>query len=243
MASPHEGENGHSKEESQKQRIITHMNSDHRDTLALFLEVYNRVPFAEAQTAQVEEIRLNGMTISRADYPNNAKSPRTNFLVPFEPALKDYSEARHRVVEMHKHCLQTLGRSDVTIQEYRRPRGFGAVMFIVCLATMVAFSRRSNFKPDSLLYSSLLHHVPSFATFCYKIQPLLISAMAVIHLTEALHMTFYRLRPHNVRFGSKVWILWVVNDFVEGVTALQRFDALVEEKQALKAQHKPNLKG
>ncbi|KUL81882.1 hypothetical protein ZTR_09506 [Talaromyces verruculosus] len=191
------------KEQILKQRIVSHMNSDHRDSLSMFLEVYNKVPYTEAQTAQIEEIRLTGMTISTADYPNRAKSSRTNFFVPFEPALTGYEDARHKVVEMHKYCLQRLGRSDITIQEYRRPRGFGAIMFTVCLATFVAFSRRSNFVPDSELYSRLLHYVPGFATFCYKIQPLVIG----------------------------------------GFTALQRFDALVEEKRALKAQHKPNLRG
>jgi hypothetical protein len=238
-----QNENVNSKEQIQQQRIVSHMNSDHRDSLSMFLEVYNKVPYSEAQTAQIEEIRLTGMTISTADYPNRAKSSRTNFFVPFEPALNGYEEARHKVVEMHKYCLKTLGRSDITIQEYRRPRGFGAFLFTICLATFIAFSRRSNFLPGSELYSRLLHFVPGFATFCYKIQPLVIGGMVVIHSTETLHLSIYRLRPHNVAIGSRVWLLWVLNDFIEGFTTLQRFDALVEEKRALKAQHKPNLKG
>lgn len=231
------------KEKIQRERVVSHMNSDHHDALSMFLEVYNKVPHAEAQTAQLEDIRLYGMTISTADYPNRAKSPRTNFFIPFEPALSGYEEVRQKVVEMHKYCLKSLGRSDITIQEYRRPRGFGAVMFTVCLATFIAFSRRSNFLPGSELYSRLLHHVPNFATFCYKVQPLVIGSMVVIHTIEALHLSIYRLRPHSVAIGSKVWSLWVLNDFIEGFTVLQRFDALVEEKRALKAQHKPNLKG
>ncbi|EED16757.1 integral membrane protein, putative [Talaromyces stipitatus ATCC 10500] len=228
------------KDQVQQQRIITHMNNDHRNTLSLFLEVYNKVPYSQAQTARIEEIRLIGMTISTADNPNSTKSSRTNFLVPFEPALNRYEDARHRVVEMHKHCLKTLGRSDITIQEYRRPRGLGAVLFTICLTVFIAFSRRSNFQPDSALYSNVLGHFPGFATFCYKIQPLLISVMAGIHLSEAAYLAVYRLRPHSVPFGSRVWFLWVVNDFIEGFTTLQRFDALIEEKRALKAQHKSN---
>lgn len=230
-------------EQVQKQRIVSHMNSDHRDSLSMFLEVYSKVPYTEAQTAQIEEIRLSGMTISTADYPNRPKSSRTNFFVPFEPALRGYEDVRNKVVEMHKYCLKTLGRSDITIQEYRRPRGFSAVMFTVCLVTFIAFSRRSNFVPGSELYSRLLHYVPDFAAFCYKIQPLVIGGMLVIHGIEALHMSIYRLRPHSVAIGSKVWLLWVLNDFIEGFTALQRFDALVEEKRALRAQQKPNLRG
>ncbi|OKL59486.1 hypothetical protein UA08_05383 [Talaromyces atroroseus] len=224
-----------SKEQLQQQRICAHMNSDHRDTLSLYLQVYCKVPSKEAQWPKMEKIRLDGMTISTANSPDSKS--RTNFVVPFEPALNGFGDARHRTVEMHKYCLKALGRSDLTIQEYRAPTGFAAVMFTTCLLTFIAFSRRAHFEPGSELYSRVFQYVPGFATFCYSIQPLLIRIMAVIHLGEALHLWFYRLRPHNIRFGSRLWLCWFVNDFIEGYTALQRFDALVAEKRAGKAQH------
>src|SRR5690348_3216076 len=102
------------KEQLQQQRICAHMNSDHRDTMSLYLQVYCKVPAKEAQWPKMEEIRLDGMTISTASSPDSKS--RTNFVVPFEPALNGYSDARQKTVEMQKYCLKALGRSDITIQ-------------------------------------------------------------------------------------------------------------------------------
>jgi Protein of unknown function (DUF2470) len=222
-----------SKEQLQQQRICTHMNNDHSDTLSLYLQVYCKVPSKEAQWPKMEEILLDGMRISTANSPDSKS--RTSFFIPFEPAMNSYADARNKTVEMHKHCLKALGRSDITIQEYRAPTGFGAVVFTTCLFTFIAFSRRAHFEPGSEFYSRLFQYVPGFAAFCYSIQPLLISLMVLIHVSEALHMWFYRLRPHNVRFGSRLWLCWFVNDLIEGYTTLQRFDALVAEKRGEKS--------
>lgn len=228
----HERRTEGSEEQAQQQRIITHMNKNHRDSLSLFLQVYCKVPYKQAQLAQMEEFGLSGMTLSTAFSPNNSKS-RTTFFIPFDTPLNGYNEARHKVVEMHKACLHHLDLSDITIREYRAPRGFGAVVFTTCLLTFITFSRRAHFQPGSEFYARVFQYLPaSFVTFCYTIQPLLISLMAAIHLAEAVHLAYYRLRRHNIRFGSGLWLAWFVNDFVEGVTTLRRFDALVAEKRA-----------
>jgi hypothetical protein len=226
-----------------QQQICAHMNADHRETLGFFLQVYCRVSAKEAKSAELEEIRLSGMTITTTTSTSPpATAQKTHYFVPFEPELSSISEVRQQVVKMHHHCLKTLERCDITITEYRPPTGFPAVIFTTCMLTFAAFSRRANFQEGSSLYSLVLRHVPSFAVFCYTIQPLLITLMVAIHLSEALYMWFYRLKPHNVAFGSRLWFCWFVNDFIEGYTAMQRFDALVAEERAKKAQHAPKKK-
>lgn len=231
-----------------QQQICAHMNADHRETLSFFLQVYCLVSPEEAQSAALEEIRLSGMTVTTTrtttedDNTDNSCPSKTHYFVPFEPELSSLHEVRQHVVRMHHHSLKALGRSDITITEYRPPTGFPAVVFTACLLTFTAFSRRANFQEGSSLYALVLRHVPGFAVFCYTIQPLLMTLMITIHLGEALYMWRYRLRPHNIAFGSRLWFSWFVNDFIEGFTVLKRFDALVEEKRAKKAQHAPKKK-
>ncbi|CRG90301.1 hypothetical protein PISL3812_07344 [Talaromyces islandicus] len=223
---------------ARQQQICAHMNADHRDTLGFFLQVYCLVCPIEAESAELEEIRLSGMTIttSSSNCPPST-SQKTHYFVPFEPQLSSLSQVRQQVVSMHHHSLKALGRSDITITEYRRPRGFAAVIFTACILTFTAFARRANFLEGSSLYTLVLRHVPGFAVFCYRIQPLLMTLMIGIHLSEAIYLWLYRLRPHNIAFGSRLWFCWFVNDFIEGYTALQRFDGLVAEERAKKAQH------
>ncbi|KAH8700472.1 integral membrane protein [Talaromyces proteolyticus] len=213
-----------------QEQICAHMNANHQDSLAFFLQVYNRVPRRESQSAKLEEVRLTGLTITTGHSTN-----KTHYFVPFEPALSSISEVREQVVGMHHHCLKALGRSDITIKEYRPPTGFPAVIFTTCLLTFIAFSRRANFEPGSQLYDLVLRHVPGFAVFCHTIQPLLIILMVAIHLAEAIYLSLYRLKPHNIPFGSRLWLCWFINNFIEGFTCLQRFDALVERERAKKA--------
>lgn len=208
-----------------RQRIVDHMNTDHQDLLPLFLEVYCLVPRSStaAQSAKLEDVSLSELVIS---------ANRTRYRIPFEPPLSSLDDVRQRVIDMRDHCLQTLGISDIVVREYRPPTGPYAVLFTVCLATFIAFSRRSNFLPGSTLYSvCALGHVPRFAAFCYTIQPVLLTTMTAIHLAEAVHLAVKRLRPHRVPLFSWLWWAWVIDDFIEGVGALTRFDALVREER------------
>lgn len=243
--SPHGTENAQSAEQYRlrQQQICAHMNADHRETLGFFLQVYCHVSPTEAKSAELEEIRLSGMTITTTTSncpPSTAQ--KTHYFVPFEPELSSISQVRQQVVSMHHHSLNALGRSDITITEYRPPTGFPAVVFTACILTFTAFARRANFEEGSSLYSLVLRHVPGFAVFCHTIQPLLMTLMIGIHLSEAMYLWFYRLKPHGIAFGSRLWFCWFVNDFIEGFTVLKRFDALVAEERAKKAQHAPKKK-
>lgn len=217
-----------------QRRIIEHMNRDHQDSLAMYLRVYCKVNPRRAATARLEEVQLAGLRISTVD--------KTHFFVPFNPPLSSFDQVRKRTVEMHHHCLAALNLSDIAVTEYRGPTGFPAMVFTACLVTFALFARRGNFVEGSLMHRVLFRHVPPFAWFCYTIQPLLITIMTAIHLTEATYMAIYKLRPHRVPLFSRLWWAWTINIFIEGVTCMKRFDAIVQEKRDRQQQHKPVFK-
>ncbi len=152
--------------------------------------------------------------------------------------MKSWSEARERMVAMDQVALRGLGRSDITVKKYKRPKGFLAVVFVAAGCTIVCFSRRSNFLPGSRLYDSVLRHVPSFARFCYDIQPFLLYPVLAIHVSEAVWMETTRLEKHNVPRFSKLWWKWVLSTFVEGVGAFIRLDRIVKEETEKKEKTK-----
>ncbi|KAL2007793.1 hypothetical protein VTN00DRAFT_7775 [Thermoascus crustaceus] len=215
-----------------KKRIVDHMNTDHQTALEYFLQVYCRVAPGAAKGAQMEDISLSDMVIT---------AKRTRYSVPIDPPMQSLLDARHRIVDMYHHCLDRLGLSDITVTEYRAPRGFHAVIFALCLSTYVAFSRRGNFLPGSVFYDALgLARVPQFARFCYTIQPILLPLMVGIHVLEASLLAVKRLRPHRVPFLSGLWCTWMVSVFIEGFGAFQRFDAIVRREKDKKEQRKSN---
>ena len=205
-----------------KQRILSHMNSEHQDSLQRYLEHYSDVSSFSGRNAKLTDITFNSMTIL------TSTGSRT---IPIDPPLTSWSQARERVVAMDAEATAGLHRSNVTVKKYKKPKGFWAVVFVASACTFVVFSRRSNFQPGSFLYDNVLKHAPAFAQWCYKIQPLVIYPMIAIHGVETFHMQKSRLEKHNVPFFSKLWWKWVLSTFVEGVGAFIRFDRIVKEEQ------------
>jgi len=212
-----------------KQRIINHMNVNHKDALALFLEVYCQLSRKEAsQSPQLEDLNFSELIIRT--YPYGA-SP-TRYLVPIDPPISSAQDARQRCVDMQTHCLQKLGLSDVIVTEYKPPTGVGAFMFFVLLGVMIGFSRRDFFQPDSEVYNTLgLRHAPVIAELCYRYSPFIWTSIVGIHLIEVIYLAGWRLRPHRVPLFSLLAAQWLFSSFVEGVSALRRFDRIIREKE------------
>ena len=222
-----------SKDAIAKQRIITHMNADHQDSLVRYLEYYCHVSSYSARSARLEDISFNSLTLKSS--PNGGSI----YTIPIDPPMISWSEARERVVAMDAEAVAGLERSNITVKKYKRPKGFKALVFVAAACSFVVFSKRSNFQPGSLFYDAVLRHVPAFAEWCYKIQPMVIYPMIVIHSGEAAYMVQSRLDKHTVPRFSKLWWKWVLSTFVEGFGAFVRFDQIVkgEDERRAKVKH------
>ena len=219
------------KDVAAKQRIITHMNADHQDSLVRYLEHYCHLSSFSARNAKLEDISFASLTI--------ASSQNTQHVISIEPPMVAWAEARERVVAMDAEAVKGLKRSNITMKKYKEPSGLMAVVFIAAAISFALFSKRSNLEPGSFLYNHVLWYAPGFAKWCYKIQPLLIFLMVTIHGGEAVYMVTGRLKKHSVpRFGM-LWWKWMLSTYIEGVGAFVRFDRIIkeEEEKKLKAKH------
>lgn len=207
-----------------KEFIIKHMNADHQDSIELYLQAYCHITATQSKSAQIEDISLSNLIIT---------ANGTRYSVPVDPPMKDYSEARGRLVTMRKESLKLLGRSEVTLKEYRPPRGIQAVIFGLCLFTYISCYKRSNLLPGSAVYEYLGYKfVPNFAHFVYNIQPYLFPAVLVIHIFETVLLAMTQLKPLGVPVLSGLWCKWVASCFIEGFGAFQRIKYIVKKEQA-----------
>ena len=205
--------------------IIKHMNTVRQDSLSFYLQVYNNVPASDTKSVRLEDVTLNDLLITAAG---------TRYTVAINPPMNSLSDARPRLIAMHKECLSRLGLSDIVINEYRLPRGGQAVAFVLCASFYILSARRSNFLPGSVVYDSLLHKVPSIAGYCYDHHPVAFLAFLGVHSMEAVLLAVKRLRVHRVPFLSGVWWAWVISTVIEGMTAFQRIDGMVKEQREQK---------
>ena len=221
-------------------RIITHMNADHAESLALFLQHYNKLSPSLAAKPQLDEFTLDHMII---------KSSYGRSLIPLEPPLNSYGEARERMVQMNTEALHGLGLSDIKVTEYVPPRmGWQVAMFGLCLISFVSFSpfgspdlgRQAASSRVNLLYLfwSIGGLVPGLSYFAHDVAMYVFVFMCVVHSGEATWLAYSRLRRHQVPQFTLVWWQWVLSCAIEGFGSFVRFDQMIKEKEEEKAKKK-----
>ncbi|KAK3713691.1 hypothetical protein LTR37_008385 [Vermiconidia calcicola] len=213
-------------DEAAKRRIISHMNADHHDSIIRYLEHYHGLYSWTAYDSAITDIDLNGMT-----FDCSGKTYR----IPFDPPMKAYREARERVVEIDKQCLQALGKSDITVKEFVPPTGLYALVFFIVVATFLSCSQRWWFAEGAIVERIL---GALFARFSWTIQPWLISGMLVLHSSETVFFARNYLRKHSTNIRTAVWWQWAATTFIEGVFAFTRFKHLVAKRQEEKRKQK-----
>ncbi|KAL8686104.1 MAG: hypothetical protein Q9218_007344 [Villophora microphyllina] len=219
-----------SQDEAAKARIIKHMNADHQDSLVRYLEHFCHLSSFSARNAELERVTLDSLSIS----VNKAQT----YPVPIQPPMTSWSEARSRFAALDGEAVKSLGRSSTTVKEYRRPRGFLAIVFALVVMTYTLFNRRANFLPGSLVYDTVLQHAKPFAKICFAIQPWLFYPMVLLHAVETINFDRTRLQKHSVSRFTSLWWKWVMSCFIEGVGSYMRFDTVVKEEEEKKAKAK-----
>jgi hypothetical protein len=229
-----------------KARIITHMNADHASSLSLFARHYCKLPARQSSTAKLTDIELTHLIISTSSPFNNYATNRTTArnYIALTPPMSSFSEARERMVAMQNEALAGLGLSDITVTYYQPPQSpLHIFVFAIALWSWISFCHRPNLLPTAPVrqiytFWSFGGYWPALASFAHLVQPLTITAMLIIHISEAIYLARTRLRKHQLQTGSVVWGSWVLSNLIEGVGAFQRFDAIVRDKEEEKKRKK-----
>ncbi|EME49176.1 hypothetical protein DOTSEDRAFT_19643 [Dothistroma septosporum NZE10] len=204
-----------------KNRIMTHMNNDHHDSIIRYLQHYGKVSLLAAYDGSITDVALDSMTLS---------CHGRDYRIPFEPTMSSYREARERVVELDKECRKALRHSDITVKKYIPPNSsLYLIEFAVILSTFLAYGQRWWFMAGGPVDRVW----PAFARFSWTIQPWLISLMVMIHGAEAIYFASSRLLSHSISPRSLVFWLWTGSCFVEGQFAFRRFDEYVKAQRLL----------
>jgi len=179
-----------------------------------YVEYYVKLSQLKSRNARLMDIDLTKMTIIAGGQLYN---------IPFSPPMSSFKETRERLIKMDQESLTGLGRSPITIKEYRPPKSFlHIITFIACFLTFITLSRKENMLPGSIPYEAVFKHVPKFTSFVISIRLLVLYPMLVIHVTEVFFMT-RKLEKHSVPLLSTLWWAWVISNFIEGVGAFQRY--------------------
>ncbi|KAI8956834.1 hypothetical protein F5Y11DRAFT_341745 [Daldinia sp. FL1419] len=211
-------------DEAHKDRIISHMNSDHYRELEHYLRAFNGLSASAARGAQLTDMTTDAMIIRTASGATHS--------VAIRPPLASAADARVRLVDMAMEALQKLGLSDIRITTITRPQGLGAATFlgvslyVVCVATLPLV------QPGTTAWELLDRYFPfgGVSRYFWVVRAILVPTV-VLHLFETWWMARSRLTKHGVEPWSGLWLLWIGNTLIEGYPAMVRFDGLVEAER------------
>ena len=219
-----------SKERSEdeiKANVVKHVNTDHQDTLVLWLRHYCKLSSFSARNARMTTISLSSIGLS------TNSSAAEMYRIPLDPPMKSWTEVRQRVTAMDKECRKALNQEDVSIKTFKPPQGFHLVIGVAALATFILLHRKDQLVPGDgpTVFNRLAKRLPALFAVFYKFQ-WVFYLMLVIHSGEAIYMDQSRLSKYNVPRGSLLWITWMVSTFIGGFGNFYRFDGLVAQSQA-----------
>ncbi|KAB8345974.1 hypothetical protein FH972_023026 [Carpinus fangiana] len=225
-------------------RIISHMNTDHQDSLMRYLEHYCKLSSFSARNARLTNITKTALTITTSKSTSSAtEKPGNTYTIPLDPPLASWSKARPRVVSMDITCIASLNRSPITLKHYIRPGPVHATVLVACVFTIFLFHRRSALLPvlplastsssyDALLpWPRLATQNPELFTWFHKIQPWVFYPLLAAHALESTILGGIVLRRHSVAVGSSLWWTWVASCFLEGFGTFARIKHWAEAEK------------
>jgi hypothetical protein len=222
-------------------RIITHMDTDHQREMALYLRHHARLPATHPDVVLLTQLSL--AEITPAGMTILAGGSGTTYTVPFSPPLDDsLAETRPRLVQMAEEARAALGlpqsssdyeNKHVRVTEFIPPPLYNMTMMgIMLLYAASVAAVPYMLLPEDTLLGRALDVVWAFGGGRAGYRWFIVNTMwpvLAIHVTEAAVFHFTSMKRHGVRAGSKVWWLWQMDVFVEGVFGMRRFGRMVDE--------------
>lgn len=229
--------------QAMKARVLTHMTTDHADSLALYLKHYCKIPISLRPTPPIGTLKLDDITLEHIIISHS--SGRN--LVPINPPMNHLGEARERLVGMHNDCLRALDMAPYKVDKFVMPnkpwQWILHFLTALCFVTYSIYPARA-FLPESNTLASQIWSIgglaPGLARLTSYVKDPVLAGMLVIHIGEVVYFSRTRLRKYWVPRFSGVWCLWTAAVFNGGVAAIFRFDDMVkstEEERARAGKH------
>ncbi|KAK0386611.1 hypothetical protein NLU13_6446 [Sarocladium strictum] len=209
-------------------RIIKHMNSQHRLELSHYLRHHHSLSSRAASPALLTSLTLTSMTIT----DRNGKA----YTVPIDPPLATWADARTRLADMDTEARKHLGLSDVTLDTYKPPSSFTEVLvFSSVAAFFFCYATLPYVTPGTKVYSLLDQFWPRNGAESYiRLVKFIFLPVLGTHILEMALLDIKRLQPYGVERFSKLWWTWQISCFIEGFSTFKRTKAIVNAKRAEK---------
>jgi len=205
-----------------KARILTHMNKDHQRELSHYLRYWAGLSSRAAATPELVDMTFTEMVIRTRD--------GTRHVVPIQPPLQSWADARIRAVDMDREARRQLGLSEIVVTEYTSAGPLKlSIVGLVLSAMTASWVLRSHITPGTMYYDKVLAFLPGgperFLSLVSKVTPFVLA----VHAVEASFLA-KKLAKHDVIPFSTLWFKWIASDMIQGFETPLHLSQLVARK-------------
>lgn len=203
------------------QSIVTHMNKDHKIALEDYLYIYGNVPI----TDDIRRVRLLNIDLDLMTIQFNHEDIEFDIekAIIFNPPLKDWSEAKGRLVKMAHEAADKRHLSYIQVNDMCYPSSLVEYLIIVGVSLPVV----CYYFRQVLYWLPFPSVVIEFLDNANVLRSIIIVAIA-LHLLE----TWFLLKPklEFYRVPTDFLIEWYIFGILEGYPTVKRLKKMAAEK-------------
>lgn len=202
-----------------KDRILKHMNKDHRLSLFDYLEYYGRVPLDgldPKNRVEMVDIELDHLTLQYSSHFEQRVSRR----IDLQPPLKSLAGAREKLVEMAHTAATALGVSPTQVKHYKWPQTPGAWLSSSTGLILVLGGLTHEFGLAKRFYPTYDQSLQRFRLF-------LVLFLILIHIGECILIMRPLMKKYRVPYDVRPQ--WYLSCVLEGFFSWVRFKSLVKK--------------
>ncbi|AMD22526.1 HHL244Cp [Eremothecium sinecaudum] len=201
------------------ERIMLHMNKEHKTAIEDYLVYYGKVPMTEKiSDIWMIELEKDHFTLQFKHSELELELQKT---IIFDPPLKDWSEAKPRFIEMSKEAAAGRGYSHIQVKDIDYPSVQEWLLIALIYLPVLIYFKRDVI--DSVPLPEIVYEVISQDVALLGI----IAGVFICHNIEC----YVLLRPRLVKYRvpKDYSIDWYFFGLLEGYSAIKRFDRMVQK--------------
>ncbi|GMM35439.1 hypothetical protein DASC09_027640 [Saccharomycopsis crataegensis] len=211
-----------------EQKILAHMNKDHKLALEDYLVVYGDVKMDD----KISDIKLKNIEKSQLiiSFKHRDVDFEIEKYIPIEPPMENVlSDSRPRLVQMAKDAAAARGFSHVQIKKMVYPNKPANFVLLFLVGNLIFAFFKPTLYYDTFWNGQLgVSSANPVLSFLRKYTSTILYATVVCHLMET--MLILRPKLNKYRVPTDIRIEWIIAAFFEGFGAIKRFNTLIPKK-------------
>lgn len=219
-------------------RVISHMNKDHKLSLVDYVVVYGNQP---ESTFHHDSVNMTDVNTKHVVLEYIAKSDPIKKILTIDwdvatedekISVKEFSDIKSKLISMAKYSAKKQGYSHIQIKKVLYPGVNSIPLFLILISLSICIYDLQFFKSifrNDLVFQQISPFVPNFLwrflNLLGKHAKYVLGTTLLVHIIEITAFTIPKTKYYRVPTHQR--LIWMFMHFFEGFILINRFKTLI----------------